>query len=163
MNKKGFTVVEFIVSFCLAATISFLLFQIIVNFKDLYIKGNIETAFETKKSNMLKLINNDLQTKEIYEISSCGNNCMQFMFSDTTSKQLKIDNGVIKYDNYSIKPIDGSTIGDIETMNVHTKTAENYSNSVFSVKIPLKNKMSDKDFSINFVYLYDDNSTTITY
>ena len=163
MNKKGFTVVEFIVSFCLASTISFLLFEIIINFKDLYIKGNIETAFETKKSNILKLVNNDLRMKDVYEVKSCGEDCIEFLFSNNISKKLKIENNVISYDNYSIKMISGTTIGKIETSNLHSTTSDNQINSIFSVNIPIKNKLSDEKFDINFIYLYNDSSTTVTY
>lgn len=163
MRKNGFTVIEFIVSFCLATTISFLLFQIITGFKDLYIKGNIETAFETKKSNILKLINNDLNNKGVYLIQSCGDECIEFSFADLTVKQLKVESGIIKYDNYSIKPIEGSTIGSISISNLHSTTGEGHYNSVLSVKIPLKNKLSEKNFDIDFVYLYDNTSTIVTY
>lgn len=163
MNRKGFTVVEFIVSFCLASTISFLLFEIIINFKDLYIKGNIETAFETKKSNILKLINSDLLTKEVYEIKSCGEDCVEFVFSDNITKKLEIKKNIIKYDNYSIKMINGTTIGKIETSNLHSTTTDNQVNSLFKVNIPIKNKLSDKKFDISFVYLYDNSSVNVTY
>lgn len=163
MSKKGFTVIEFLVSFCLATTISFLLFQIIVGFKDLYIKGNIETAFETKKSNILKLINNDLNSKDVYLIQTCGDECIEFSFSDLTVKQLKVENGIIKYDNYSIKPIDGSTIGKISITNLHSTTSAGHYNSVLNVKIPLKNKLSEKNFDIDFVYLYNSTDVTVTY
>lgn len=163
MKKNGFTVIEFIVSFCLATTVSFLLFQIITGFKDLYVEGNIETAFETKKANILRLINNDLQNKTIYKIESCGNDCIEFSFSDLTSKQLKIENGNIKYDNYSFKPIDGSTIGNLEVSNLTSTTGSNHYDSVLHVKIPLKNKLSDRNFDIDFIYLYDKETVNVTY
>ena len=103
MRKNGFTVIEFIVSFCLATTISFLLFQIITGFKDLYIKV---------------YSNNDLNNKGVYLIQSCGDECIEFSFADLTVKQLKVESGIIKYDNYSIKPIEGSTIGNISVSNL---------------------------------------------
>lgn len=165
MKNKGFTVVEFIVSFCLATTISFLLFQIILGFKDLYIKGNIETSFEIKKSNMLKLINNDLFNKNVIRIEYCNDttDCLQFIFSDETVKELKVDNNTIYYGDYKFKPIDGTIIGNGNSKIIVTKDTPQFNegvsgvlyNEVLKVEIPIKNKLSESSFDIKFIYLYD--------
>lgn len=164
MNNKGFTVIELIVSFCLAVTVAFLLFQILTGFKELYIKGNIETTFETKRSNMLKLINNDLNQKGLSAVARCeenSDNCIKFTFLDSTEGILSVGDGIIKYNNYTIKPIEGSTIGDLVVNNesFDFKVDDILINkfSILSVNIPLKNKLSDKNFDIKFIYQYDIN------
>lgn len=162
MNNKGFTVIELIVSFCLAVTVSFLLFQVLTGFKELYIKGNIETTFETKKSNMLKLINDDLNQKGIANITRCGDNCITFTFLDLTEKILSVENGIIKYDNYTIKPIEGSTIGNIDVLMKSFSTSIGHNDSILTIKIPLKNKLSDKNFDIKFIYQYKLNEISIS-
>lgn len=162
MNNKGFTVIELIVSFCLAITVSFLLFQILTGFKELYINGNIETTFETKKSNMLKLINIDLNQKGVSSVSSCGDNCITFTFLDLTESTLSVSDGVIKYDNYTIKPIEGSTIGNMEVLVKNFTTSTGHNDSILSINIPLKNKLSDKNFDIKFIYQYQSSGVSIS-
>lgn len=165
MNNKGFTVIELIVSFCLAVTVSFLLFQILTGFKELYIKGNIETTFETKKSNMLKLINNDLFQKGLSSVTRCeenGENCIIFTFLDLTEKTLSVSDGIIKYDNYTIKPIEGSTIGNIKALVKNVTTSTGHNDSILSINIPLKNKLSDKNFDIKFIYQYQSSGVSIS-
>ena len=50
MNKKGFTIVELIVSFSLAATIGFFLLRITMVIKDLYTDSYVKTNIISKQN-----------------------------------------------------------------------------------------------------------------
>ena len=60
MNKKGFTIVELIVSFSLAITIGFFLFKITIIIKDLYTDSYIKTNIISKQNVMTERMYDDL-------------------------------------------------------------------------------------------------------
>ena len=71
MNKKGFTVVELIVSFTLAMTISVFLFQIVINLKNLYTNSTIKTELINIQSLVSRQMNENFK-KGIISVDECG-------------------------------------------------------------------------------------------
>lgn len=150
MNKRGFTVVELMVTFCLITVISIMLIQLTLTLKDLYISGDMKTTLLTRQGTMTKKINDDLNNKTLSSIESCGTLCINFNYSDE-SKQLVVDKTkkIVTYDNYSIKLGDnsGNSFGTISS-----STYTNGNKQILTIKIPIKNRLLKEDFGINIIY-----------
>jgi Tfp pilus assembly protein PilE len=158
MNKKGFTVVELMVTFVLIATISTILIQLVLTLKDLYVSGDMRTTLLTKQGTMTKKIYDDLDNKTLTEIKSCEGTCIEFVYEDT-SKKLIVDktNKKITYDNYTIKLGNktGSSFGTISSSTYKDDTKQ-----IFRVTVPINNKLLKGDYGIDIVY-QDSNNINI--
>ncbi len=166
MNKKGFTVVELIVSFSLISLIVALLFQVIFILKDLYTDSGIRTELLTKQAIISEKINDELTNKTLVYANKCGNNCINFAFSDGSMSELSFnrDDNTFKYGDYKTKLISGSIYGNI---NISTETIVGVStgrnNSIVKINIPIYHKLFKKeDYGINIAYQYDNRLTAIS-
>ncbi len=168
MKNKGFTLVEFAVSFCLIATISLLILELIISMKTLYVTGNIKTTLLDKQAIMTKRIYDDYYNKYLRSVSSCGTNCYRFNYltsdgvSETKDLNINVDESLITYDYYSIKLDNSNQIGDINvesfTYNLSNKSIDN---SLLNIYIPIKNKLSDDNYGININFTYNSLTTTV--
>lgn len=156
-NNKGFTIVELLVSFVLAMIIVIILFELIINLKELYQTSGLKTEMLNKQNLMTDKIYSDLTEKKVTIINSCGTECVEFTFNDGTIKMLSIDsnNGIVTYDNYTIKLNNGSYFSKI-TINDVGMLTEAANNRIFSINIPIYNPLFKNDnFGINIVYIYN--------
>ena len=114
-TKKGFTTVELIVSISLCTIIVFFLVELIFIMKDIYTDSGIKTKLLAKQALISEKINHDFRTKKLTIATSCGNNCVEFLFNDGTQKQLKYrrDEEEIIYGNFKEDLVDGSSFGDV--------------------------------------------------
>lgn len=158
MNKKGFTLVEFVVSFALITTVVILLFQLILSIKTIYLNGNIKVKLLTKQGIMLERIYSDYYGNELTNISNCGNSCIIFTYNNNIEKQLIIrdNNKIIEYDDYAIVLDDNTYIEDI---TINNKTISSLSelelnDSIFSLHIPIKNSLIDGNFNMDIIFPY---------
>ena len=92
MNKKGFTIVELIVSFSLAAMIGFFLLRITMVIKDLYTDSYVKTNIMSKQNIMTERMYDDFLYNDVKVVLKCGNNCLRFIFSDNSEKIFEIEN-----------------------------------------------------------------------
>lgn len=164
MNKKGFTVIELIVSFTLVTVISIILFELIFSLKELYISGDIKTTLLNKQGIMIKKIYDDLSTDELSSITSCGVSCLDFTYPDG-KKRLLVDvaGNTLAYSDYTMKLIDGSYFDNL-SFNINKKetTVVGSDDAEFSINIPIKSKfLSDEDFGIHIVKTYNQGSLEI--
>lgn len=163
MNKKGFTVIELIVSFVLITSISIILFQIVLSLRGLYIDGNVKTTLLNKQAIMTKKIYDDLNSKVLTKITSCGVSCLTFTYGDI-EKNLSVDVAakVITYDDYSMKLIEGSHFDNFTfEVNQNISPSTTIDNSEFNLNIPIKSMLTDEDFGIHVVKIYRSNVLTI--
>ena len=79
MNKKGFTIVELIVSFSLAAMIGFFLLRITMVIKDLYTDSYVKTNIMSKQNIMTERMYDDFLYNDVKVVLKCGNNCLRFI------------------------------------------------------------------------------------
>lgn len=169
MNKKGFTVVELIVSFALTMIVVALLFQMLLGLKDLYISSGFKSQLLNKQALMSSKINNDFKNKEITMALKCGANCLTFFFNDDTSNKLIIDdkNDLFAYGEYSTKLVDGSKFGDVvirnETISILPGDLSNTKfDSFIEIKIPIKHTLLKEDYGVYILYQYNSNATSIS-
>lgn len=169
MKNKGFTIIEFAVSFCMVAAISITLFQLILSMKDLYLSGNVKTTLLNKQGILTKRIYDDIYNYTLKDVQSCGISCLTFNYinestGETKTSDLSIDpyNVTVTYDSYTIKLDNGSYFGKIEIIdNPNIYSSSTLKNSLLNIKIPIYNKLVSGNFGIDVTYQYNSNNTIV--
>ena len=172
MNKKGFTVIELIVSFSLVMIVVVMLVQVVVLVKNLYVNAAIKTELLNKQAIMNRKVSEQFTNKDIKAAVRCGQGCLTFIYEDDTSSNMNVkkeentfsfidnDTGTI---NYTTKLITGSSFGDIDISNETINgVADGKNNSFIKINIPVKHTLVEGDFGINVVYQYDSRITAIS-
>ena len=162
MNKKGFTVLELIVSFTLAATIGFFLLRITMVINDLYTDSYVKTNIISKQNIMTERMYDDFLYNDVKVVLKCGNNCLRFIFSDNSEKLFEIDNNTFKWGDFTLKLTDGSVYNDVTTNNKKNLSSVEFNNSLLSIKIPIVNSiLKDEKFITNIVVPYNSENVHI--
>ena len=170
MKKKGFTLVEFAISFCLISVIALLLFELVISMKTLYLNGNVKTTLLDKQAIMLKRIYSDYNNYNLKSLNTCGTYCYEFIYvtneGKSLSKQLKIDldNNSIIYDEYAIKYENGSYI-DKDLINIEKNIFEisdkSINNSLITIYVPVHSKIVSGEYGLNINLQYNSFNTTV--
>lgn len=164
-NNKAFTLVELLVSFTLSMILVIIMFQLIINLKDVYMTSGIKTEMINKQYLMINKIYKDLTETKLTAISKCGQeqtDCIKLSFSTGETKTFYVDitNNILNYDNYILKVNNTSTIGAI-TINSDTITE---TRKILTIKVPITNSnFKDTDFGINIVYPFNTTEVVDTY
>lgn len=159
MNKKGFTVLELIVSFTLATTIGFFLLKVTLIIKELYINTNIKTNIISKQNIMTERMYDDFLYNDIKVALKCGQNCIRFIFSDNTEKIFSINEDTFKWGDFTLKLKNGSKYNNVEIKNQKNLANNEYNNALLSIKIPIiNNTIKDETFITNIVVPYNSNN-----
>lgn len=165
MKKNGFTTVELVVSFTLVMTIAVLLFQVVLNLKNLYVNSDLKTQLLNKQAIITNQINEKMIDKKIDTYSSCGEDCLHFTYTDGASDDLIINKNekYIEFNNNRTYLIDNSNFGNINLDTFVTPIIEEQHNdSMLMIDIPIYyNKNSKQDFGIHIVYQYNSKGTDI--
>ncbi len=151
MNEKGFTIVETIATFLLVSTISVLLFELFISLEQMYNRGEIQTRLLINQSNFQRRIEQDLANSATVSITECGSNCLRFSL-DGLEKELKLEDGRLFYDNYTLQNVSGSTIGEITHRSILKSFTDGGSATIEDIYIPIQNKIMKGDYSIHIVY-----------
>ena len=159
MNKKGFTIVELIVSFSLAITIGFFLFKITIIIKDLYTDSYIKTNIISKQNVMTERMYDDFLYNDVKVALKCGKNCIRFIFSDNSEKLFLIEKDTFRWGDFTLKLTDGSIYNDVKVNNRKDLANDEFNNSLLSIKIPIINpSLKDETFMTNIVVPYNSNN-----
>lgn len=153
MNNKGFTIVEMLSAFILSSIIIIIMFQLIINLKEVYQSSGTKTDMLNKKNIMLDKIYTDLNEKKLVNLSTCGENCIDLTYATGTTKRLSlnISNQTVTYDNYTAKINNGY---ELEDMQIELPIAnELVLNKLIKIYIPITNS-SNEDYSMNIIYTY---------
>lgn len=164
MNKKGFTVVELIVSFTLAMTISVFLFQIVINLKNLYTNSTIKTELINIQSLVSRQMNENFK-KGIISVDECGDRCYEFFYIDDTSDKLILSDDSIEFGNYKSKLPKNSYIRN-ETINISSSTtfSDSFDDSLLIINVPIYNEnFKDEVYNIKIVYPYNSNENDLNF
>ncbi len=166
-KQKGFTLVEVIVTFCLVSTISLLLFQIVLNLKDIYTMSDYKTVLLIEQGNMVRRINDDMFDARLKGLDVCENKngalkCYMFelydsITEDIITKKLEIFSDKIVYDSYAMVLQNGSSVttGAISLTSYSMDDSKAAYNSILKIDIPIKNKLIDEQFGIEVVIQYN--------
>lgn len=162
MNKKAFTIVELMVTVCLISVVSFLLIELVLSLKNIYIRGDLKTIVLTKQGNMLKLINDDINNKGLSKLNPCSddNTCLLFTYTDGDKIKLKVDknNNSILYNNYKIKfkKNEKYIIDNIVAESSVIQVDDNVNKVITTVKIPIRNTLLKENFDIDILIQSED-------
>lgn len=166
-RKKGFTLVEIIVTFCLLSTISFLLFQLVISLKNLYTSNDYKTILLIEQGNMTRRINTDFFSMPLVSMEDCSTGddknlkkCYLFTLEDEVietkvNKKLEIYTDRIVYDGYQMNVDNGSTMGDVSTVVSYIEDASVKYNCILTIDIPITNKLTEGDFGIHLSVQYN--------
>lgn len=163
-NNKGFTIIELAVSFCLVATISIILLQLVLSLKEIYVSGDVKTTLLNKQGIMVKKIYDDLNSKDLKATTSCGLSCLTFTYYDGTIANLLVDPGnkTITYGDYTLQLDNSSNFGKINVSYDESSASQTIkSDSVLTIDIPIYSKLLDEDFGIHIVKTYNRMKTSI--
>lgn len=160
MKNKGFTIVEMLSAFILSSIIIIILFQLIINLKEIYQSSGIKTDMLNKKNILIDKIYTDLNEKKLVNFSSCGLNCIDLTYSTGETKRIttNISDKTIVYDNYTLKINNGFEMEDmqIELPNESVQSA----NKLIKIYIPITSQ-ENEDYSINIIYVYKNNEVNL--
>ena len=161
--KKGFTIVEFIVSFSLTMVIAVFLFQIIIILKNIFDNNGVKTEFLNKQYLISDKINTTLKEKSIYSITKCGELCYEFTYTDGNIEQMKIENNSFTLGNYSTTLPTGGYFKDVEVNVIYSPTFNTIkNNAILNIIIPIySDKLLNQNLGINSVYQYNTNSVIV--
>ena len=163
--KKGFTVVELIVSFSLTMVIVVFLFQIVISLKNMYTANSLKTELLNKQAIISDKINSSFNKKTITNVTKCGSYCLNFVYNDNTSEILKIDYNENSFQFGSYKTIlpDNSYISNPSIDIVYSGTfLENSNNSILVINIPIYNEFfKNQNYGINVLYQYNSNESDL--
>jgi len=166
MNKKGFTVIELIVSISLTLVISVFLVQIVLALDNLYNNSGIKTELLTKQSLISSQINSKLNEKTISSLTSCGSYCLKFNYTDSTNDILKINysNNTLEFGSFYTKLPEDSYFKDVSIDVVYGATIQNnVNNAMLNISIPILNNDIEGEFGVNIVYQFNSDITNIEY
>ena len=164
-NKKGFTIVELLVSLSLTIVVVIILFEIILLLKDLFQTSSLKTELLNKKSILVEKIYSDINDRLVTRVEQCGDYCLDFFMNDSTTKQFIIDkeNLTIGYGDYVIKLDDVYSIGNIYFSNdVTTYVSNEKNNGILNIKIPIYSKLTkDENIGVNIVATYNSGNMAV--
>lgn len=164
MNKKGFTVVEVVISFSILAVVLVSLFGFVVTYRDNIRNEEIRTELIDFKNTITKTIYDEIIRGNYVKIDYCigKENCVIFtdisnrshvleMYEvETTNNELK--RGLyIKYDgmNYFLPD------SDLKDKNGYMCSFDSFlvesSNNIYSLRIPFKHVGLDEKYEISVV------------
>lgn len=166
MNNKGFTIIELLASFILSMIIVVIMFQLIINLKDLYKMTVLKSELQNKQNIITNKIYDDLinkkvktitESNEINEQGSIDIYYIEFTFDDNISKKLTINTreNYISYDNYIVKLNQSMYFEEVLISTKGTGIETGY-NRILSINVPITNQIfRNENFGINIVYPYN--------
>ena len=145
MNKKGFTLIELIVAFGLAAVIIIVLFNVLLIIKINYEETSVRTKLYINQSTLSNVMNSKLNYGNIVSYSECpGSFCYKFKLSNMEEIELSVTEDKIKFGTYVYKLASGDKV-----VNPSLDLDLPY----LVIKIPIVSKTyPNEDFGINLVY-----------
>ena len=160
MNKKGMTVVELIVSFSLTMVIVVFLIQIIINLSKIYDNNTKKTELLNSQAIISDSINTAFIRKQLVNVSDCGDDCYKFYYKTGDTDTLKLENGVLTFDNVAIK-LNNATYGEIMLDAIYMPTIDDESNNALLIlDIPIESQI-DYNFDVRVVYSFNSYTSSL--
>ena len=160
--KKGFTLIELIVSFVLITVVSISLFKTVLTVQQRQSQNIAINKFRSFELLLNNEIEQDFQDDEIESVDECGLNCYNITFKNkgTVTISIDSDNNIITYGN--IKEEIPESYKLINRMTVTKYESEtNGINSYVILEIPIKSSLEPKLKSLKYMYTYDSNEGEI--
>ena len=161
-NKKGFTLVELLVSFALITAISLAFFRTILSLQQEQLKNIAKNNYKAFTIVLNNSIQKDFLNDNIEKIISCGDSCYDITYTKNGIIRLSLDKEkkIITYGNIKEKlPADYKFIGDIEFTSYINSYDGN--DSYIALNINVKSNYEKGIDNIKYVYQYDSDNEII--
>lgn len=154
--KKGFTVIELIVSISLIAVITLLLFSVIRSGNNIYQNEIYNTELLIKQSQISYALNNNFKTLKPIKITSCGNLCIDILYENNETDTLKIDriNNTIYLDKEKYILPRNARI-DYVYSDIATFQTKNELDSILNIYVGILDEKNDENYDINIIYMFN--------
>lgn len=84
LNKKGFTVLEVVISFTFVVVILASMFAVVINYQNETEIEKIKSSILVFRDSMLEIVYNDIISNNMEKMDSCGDKCVQIITSQNT-------------------------------------------------------------------------------
>lgn len=161
-NKKGFTLVELIVSFVLITVLSLALFRTVLTMQEQQQRNIAINKYKAFTVVLNNEIQRDFLNDKIEKISSCGVNCYDIVYSNRGVKKLTVDtdNNIVIYGSVKEElPNDYKFMGNVG-FTTYTGNEEGYDSFVL-LTISVKSNFESSIDEIKYMYQYDSDEYTI--
>ena len=153
LNNKGFTVVELLASFTLTMIITTLLFEVVLELKDVYVSSELETSIKNENALIAREINKQISNGNIP--TECGGSICTL----SDGKQINISsNRSVKIGNKTFEMPEGTYINDNYSItskcSEDVSLASNSENCFLTVKYTVTAENFSDDVSFNLVSSY---------
>ncbi len=156
--KKGFTVVELIVSFSLAAVIVMFLTQIIIGLNKMKQNSGVKTEILNKQSVISNYINKRLLDKTLISLSSCGEDCVNFNYDDNTTDRFEMNyiTNILMFGDLKANLPEDTSFQRVIFDTIHTNRIGTGNDTLLKITIPIANKrFQNEDFNVEIIYPYN--------
>lgn len=138
LNKKGFTVIEVVVSFTFVVIILTSMFAVVINYQNKTDKERLKSNLLVFKNNVLEIVYSDIIKGNMENISSCGDKCITI---NTKTESFTLEAGMdadgneyLNYRDYKyILPDSQNGLSTINDFEFNFDAA----NDVYQVLIPV--------------------------
>jgi prepilin-type N-terminal cleavage/methylation domain-containing protein len=164
-NKKGFSLVELIVSFVIISILSIAIFRTVLSLESKQLRNIAYNSYLSFQVALNNPIQTDFTTKIIEAVEFCGRNCYKIKYVGEVPKELSINENdrTFKYGNIVEKlPSSFSFYRDIEvTEDEFDNTNEGEYNSILTVRIPISSNVLAGNLDLIYAYQYDNRTQPI--
>ena len=150
MSNKGFTLIELITTFALAAIIAILLINVLVSIRNLYSNTSVRKELYINQSNLSNALNSKIQNGKITRHTSCETEvtdallCYDFEL-ETGEERLIVRENQILFGKYTYNLDEKTKVENADFINERV---------FYHLIISIRNEFyPDTDFGINLVYL----------
>ncbi len=150
-NKKGFSIIELLVSFIIISLLTITMFRTVLMLNDKLFYYHHTSRLTVFQGNIMNSIQKDLFTRGFSYVDSCGSNCYDIYFLDGESKILSIDNNenILQYGLFAEKlPKNSKFSGDV-IIEIISFDETKY---IYQIKIPISSDIFEMEYNINVVY-----------
>lgn len=166
MDKKGFTIVELIMSFTLATVVIFFLFNIVFMLKDMYVENDAQSTLLVEQSIFSQTVNHDLFSNKVNEIKKCNDTdsliCVEIVYDgDLGTKKLVVTQTSVarsvQYGDY-IYPLEDTedfNFSNITAFDVNVKACQinTGTKKTLYINVPIHSKKKNtKNFGLRLIY-----------
>lgn len=165
MNKKGFTLVELIVSFAMISILSLVVFRTTISIQQKQARNIAYSNYVTFYSSVNNVIQTDLVNKIIDELEYCGRNCYKIKYKNEDAKELSIDieNKLIRYGGFVERlPVSFKYYLDLTITEDIYEAVDGHYNAMLTIRIPMNSTILPNERDLYYIYQYNSDINPIT-
>ena len=156
-NNKGFSIIELLVSFVIISFLTIAMFKAVSVLSDKLFYYQHTSRLTVFKGTFMNAIQKDFTTNGLLEITTCGTNCYDIIFSAEETKRLTIDTNekILRYDTFAERlPNDASFSGGI-IMDGETIGSGSNAMGIAQITIPISSDIYDENYDIDVVFQFN--------